>query len=178
MVSEEWFDIVTAMGKVVGSAPRSAVHGNPALLHPVVHVHIVNSRNELYLQKRAADKDLYPNYWDTAVGGHVHRGEDIFQALHREAEEELGICDAEFQPLFRYVMKNEYESELVHAYLLRCDGPFHPNPTEITEGRFWEVEEIEQYLGKDTFTPNFEQEFAMLKQTVFTGLGSSKKANR
>ncbi len=178
MAPEEWFDIVTEAGQVIGSAPRSAVHGNPTLLHPVVHVHIVNSRNQLYLQKRAAHKDLYPNYWDTAVGGHVHRGEDILQALHREAEEELGIRNGEFQPLFRYVMRNEYESELVHAYLLRSDGPFYPNPAEITEGRFWEQKEIEPLLGKNIFTPNFEQEFLKLQHTIFSGLEKSQKANR
>lgn len=163
--TEEWFDIVTPEGRVIGSAPRSVVHGNPLLLHPVVHVHIVNRRNELFLQKRAADKDLYPNYWDTAVGGHVQSGEEVAAALRREAEEELGITRARFEELFRYVMRNDYESELVYAYLLRSEGPFRPNSAEIAEAKFWQWEEIEKNIGKNLFTPNFEQEFAMLKQT-------------
>lgn len=170
--NEEWFDLVTPEGKVIGRAPRRTVHGNPDLLHPVVHVHILNSKGELFLQKRARNKDLYPGYWDTAVGGHVSSGESIEHALHREAEEELGISMAKFQPLFRYVMKNPHESELVHAFLLREEGPFFINRAEISEGRFWQVQEIEKKLGKNVFTPNFEQEFALLKKYV---LGSVKR---
>ena len=41
------------------------------LLHPVVHLHLFNSRGELYLQKRPEWKDIQPGRWDTAVGGHV-----------------------------------------------------------------------------------------------------------
>lgn len=39
------------------------------LLHPVVHLHLFNSRGELYLQKRPEWKDIQPGRWDTAVGG-------------------------------------------------------------------------------------------------------------
>lgn len=165
---EEWFDIVDQQGKVVGKAPRSAVHGNPQLLHPVIHVHIVNSNGDLFLQKRSQNKNLYPNRWDTSIGGHVMSGESIDHALGREAEEELGISMVEFKPLFRYVHKNDYESELVHGFLLRDDGPFYINRHEISEGRFWEIGEIEKKLGRNVFTPNFEDEFRLLKKNLFS----------
>lgn len=164
---EEWFDLVTRQGKIIGKAPRSEVHGNPDLLHPVVHVHIIDSQGWLFLQKRSQQKDLYPGYWDTAIGGHVSSGESIEQALRREAEEELGVSMGNFKPLFRYVMKNEYESELVHGFLLKDDGPFYLNKEEIAEGRFWKIKEIEEKLGKGIFTPNFEQEFDLLRKYVF-----------
>ncbi len=164
---EEWFDLVTPEGKIVGRAPRSVVHGNPDLLHPVVHVHIINSRGQIYLQKRADNKDVQPGKWDTAVGGHISSGESVDHALRREAEEELGISFGDFRPLFRYVMRNDYESELVHGFLLRDDGPFYPNPEEISEARFWDVQEIRQHLGKGIFTSNFEQEFQILERMLF-----------
>jgi len=164
---EEWFDIVTPEGKIVGRAPRSAVHGNPQLLHPVVHVQILNSRGEIFLQKRVDNKEIQPGKWDTAVGGHVSSGETIEHALRREAEEELGISMADFKPLFRYVMRNEIESELVHGFLLVDDGPFYPDPKEISEARFWQIAEIEANLGQGVFTPNFEQEYQLLKRILF-----------
>ncbi|RMG64502.1 MAG: NUDIX domain-containing protein [Calditrichaeota bacterium] len=167
---EEWFPIVDPQGKVTGMAPRSQVHGNPALIHPVVHLHIFNRQGELYLQKRAENKDLYPGKWDTAVGGHVRAGETIEQALRREAEEELGITLQRFRPLFRYIHRNERESELVHGFLLVDDGPFYPDPLEIQEGRFWRIAEIQALLGKGIFTPNFEQEFVLLQQLVLPRL--------
>ena len=166
---DEWFDIVDPEGRIVGQAPRSVVHGNPQLLHPVVHLHILNTRGELLLQKRSTRKDLYGGYWDTAVGGHVHRGEKVETALRREAEEELGITPMGAMPIFRYVHRNEYESELVFAFLLREDGPFYPNWDEIDEVRFWTFDEIEANLGKKVFTPNFEQEFQLLKQVLDMG---------
>jgi isopentenyldiphosphate isomerase/intracellular septation protein A len=178
MQKEEWFDIVTPKGEIIGKAPRSAVHGNPDLLHPVVHVHIVNSKGELFLQKRAATKDLYPGYWDTAIGGHVSSGESINHALNREAEEELGISMVQFQPLFRYVMKNPHESELVHGFLLRDDGPFYINREEISRGRFWKLNEIEKKLGNNVFTPNFEHDFDLLKKYVFNSSPAPEKRKK
>ncbi len=175
---EEWFDLVTPEGKIIGKAPRSAVHGNPDLLHPVVHVHIINGKGELFLQKRADNKDLYPGYWDTAVGGHVSSGESIETALRRESEEELGIGMVQFQALFRYVMHNSHESELVHGFLLKDEGPFHINKEEISEGRFWQIREIEENLGQDIFTPNFEQEFGILKQMIFKKPKRSGKSRK
>jgi isopentenyldiphosphate isomerase len=163
---EEWFDIVNPDGKIVGKAPRTAVHGNPKLLHPVVHLHVFNKNGQLYLQKRAKNKEVQPGKWDTAVGGHILSGEDILAALKREAKEELGIKSDNFQPLYRYVMKNEFESELVHTFKITYNGPFKINKSELEFGRFWRLAEIEQNLDKEIFTPNFEQEFKMLKKIL------------
>ncbi len=161
---EEWFDLVTPEGKVIGKAPRSAVHGNPNLLHPVVHIHVFNHNGQLFLQKRSRNKDVQPGKWDTAVGGHIHTGEDLHSALQREAAEELGITKGTFHTLYRYVMRNNFESELVHTFRLVHNGPFKINREEIQVGRFWKIQEIEANLDKDVFTPNFEQEFALLKK--------------
>lgn len=47
---EELFPVVDAAGRVVGRATRGECHGGSMLLHPVVHLHLFNSRGELYLQ--------------------------------------------------------------------------------------------------------------------------------
>ena len=41
-----------------------------------------------------------------------------------------------------------------------------PDPAEISEGRFWSLSEIESNIGKEVFTPNFEQEFLMIKDFI------------
>ncbi len=159
---DELFDIVDEKGRIIGRATRREVHGNPQLIHPVVHLHIVNDRGQLYLQKRASHKDLYPGLWDTAVGGHVRSGESIALALNRETQEELGIRPQAPQPLFQYLMRNSLESELVHVFKMRHNGPFTPNPEEVETGRFFSVFEIKKLLGQGVLTPNFEQEFQIL----------------
>ncbi len=162
--NEEIFDIVDENGRIKGQAPRTAVHQNPDLIHPVVHLHILNKHGKLYLQKRAADKDQYPGLWDTAVGGHISAGEGVEAALKREAEEELGLKIDQAKPLFRYIMRNERESELVHSFMLNYNGPFYINKEEVEAGRFWTRFEIKKSIGRNIFTQNFEQEFAMLEK--------------
>ena len=44
---EEWLPVVDAQGKVIGRAPRSVCHSGSKLLHPVVHLHIINPNRSL-----------------------------------------------------------------------------------------------------------------------------------
>ena len=76
-MSIEHFPIVNENGEIIGKATRTECHSGSFLLHPVVHLHVFNSRGELYLQKRAENKDIQPGKWDTSVGGHVDYGEEI-----------------------------------------------------------------------------------------------------
>lgn len=161
---EEWFDIVNADGHVLGKAPRSLIHGNPKLIHPVVHIHVFNKNGKLFLQQRSHKKERFAGFWDTAVGGHVSSGESVAAALLREAMEELGVDATKAVPLFKYVMHNEWESELIHTYKLVQNGPFKLCPIEMDDGRFWSAKEIDKNLGKGVFTPNFEEEYRALKK--------------
>ncbi len=161
---EEWFDLVDQDGNVTGKAPRSAVHGNPGLLHPAVHLHVFNRQGQLYLQKRAENKDVQPGKWDTSVGGHILSGERVEDALLREAKEELGLKNFNYRALYRYIMRNDFESELVYTFRTTYNGAVRVNRDEIQFGRFWSLREIDKNLKKNIFTPNFEQEFNLLKE--------------
>ena len=155
----EYFPIVTEKGEVIGKASRQECHSGSFLLHPVVHLHVFNSKGELFLQKRAENKDIQPGKWDTSVGGHVDYGEEISDALLREVREELGITGFKSEFIKSYVFKSKRETELVNSFYTVYDGEITPDPGEISEGRFWDIEEIKSAVGKDIFTPNFEQEF-------------------
>lgn len=155
--ASERFPVVDETGRVVGSATRGECHGGSMLLHPVVHLHLFNSRGELYLQRRPLWKDIQPGRWDTAVGGHVAYGETIAEALRREVREELGITDFEPEAVAVYPFRSERERELVHVFRTRYDGPVRPSG-ELDGGRFWSAAEIRAGLGGELFTPNFEGE--------------------
>ena len=156
--NEELFPIVDEYGNIVGSASRGECHSGSKLLHPVVHLHVFNSRGELYLQKRPVWKDIQPGKWDTSVGGHVDLGENVEMALKREVAEELGILDFVPQRVMSYVFESARERELVYVHKTIYDGEIHPDKEELNGGRFWNIEEIKKNIGKDVFTPNFEQE--------------------
>ena len=135
-------------------------------MHPVVHLHIINRDGCLYIQKRSMKKDLLPGLWDTAVGGHVDYGESLEEALYREASEELGFRD--FNPIFlkSYVWESASEKELVNVFAAVGGFALNPDNDEVTEGRYRNMSEIESDLGKGLFTPNFEQEFRSVKNTL------------
>ena len=50
------------------------------------------------LARRSAGRRNYPNLW-SFPGGHVERGENFVQALHRELQEEIGVVPLTFEAL-------------------------------------------------------------------------------
>ncbi len=159
--SLEIFPVVDESGAVVGRATRGECHGGAMLLHPVVHLHLFNSRGELFLQRRPEWKDIQPGRWDTAVGGHVDWGESIDEALRREVREELGITEFNPELVRQYIFTSARERELVHTFRACYDGEVHPG-AETDGGRFWSVAEIREAMGRGIFTPNFESEAEFL----------------
>ena len=89
---EEIFDIYTREGIHLGIKEKSICHSkNPGFYHKPVWIWIVNSKNEVLVQKRASVKKSFPNYWDMPSAGHVAAGESSIEGAIRETEEELGL---------------------------------------------------------------------------------------
>ena len=160
--ASEMLPLVDNEGYVYGQAPRNWCHGGSFVMHPVVHLHIINRSSCIYLQKRSASKQLFPSRWDTAVGGHVTFGEYIKEALYREAAEELSLVDFNPYWITTYEFTSGTEKELVSVFAAVGDFQLSPSNDEVEQGRYWSIGEIEENLGKDVFTPNFESEFAMI----------------
>jgi len=166
-MSIEWFDIVDENGNVTGKATRPQCHNGSKLLHPVVHVHVFNSKGKLLLQKRKLTKDIQPGKWDTSVGGHIQSGEALEDAIQREVLEEIGITVdlTRLRPIGRYVFESEIEREYVYSYAYTHDGPFRIQEEEIDEVRFLSKAEIDAMINAGETTPNFNQESVLLRNT-------------
>jgi isopentenyldiphosphate isomerase len=158
--ADEIFPIVDEEGREISKASRTVCHdGTSKLLHPVVHMHLFNNEGEIFLQKRAASKDILPGKWDTSVGGHIRPGEPVEDALKREVKEEIGLKNFIFQPVKIYIWESEREREYVYSFRGSSENTPEINPEEVEAGRFWSIREIHENLGKNIFTPNFEYEF-------------------
>src|SRR5690606_11581646 len=119
------------------------------LLHPVVHMHVVNRNKAILLQKRPETKLIQPGKWDTAVGGHISAGETLEQALRKEAFEEIGLKEFSAKLLQVYKWESEVEAELVYLFVTHDFKNYHVHSDEVVEARFWIRNQIEKQLGKN-----------------------------
>lgn len=88
---KEKFDILNEYGEFTDIIKtRKEVH-EKGLWHRAVVLFIINDKNEVLLQKRSATKKMWPNLWDITAGGHVLSGEFGYQAILREAKEEINL---------------------------------------------------------------------------------------
>jgi len=165
---EELLPIVDISGNVLGKEKRGICHNGSKILHPVVHLHVINNQGELYLQKRPSWKTIQPSKWDTAVGGHVSYGEDLLTSLKREVKEEIGISDFEPNFVTKYLFESDVEKELVNVFKTTYPGLIFPSE-ELSGGAFFSKQEILSYMNKSFFTPNFENEWNKLE--IYKWLG-------
>ena len=164
MRMSELLDIVDRLGRVIGQAPRLVCHGDPSLIHQAVHVQVFDREGRLFLQKRSAAKDIQPGKWDSSVGGHLQLGEAPLQGAHRELAEELGVRALRLEKAYEYFWESPVETELVRTFVTLHEGPFQLQASEIDEGRFWTLDEIEAALPTGIATPQFAFEFPRLRE--------------
>ena len=88
---EEYFDVLNEIGHYTNLKETREKCHIEGLWHKAVSIFVVNSNNEVLLQKRSSNKKMWPGMWDVTAGGHVLAGEFGFQAVRRELKEELGI---------------------------------------------------------------------------------------
>ena len=162
----EVLPLVEPNGLVYGQAARFWCHGGSHALHPVVHLHIIDRFGNIYLQKRSQQKHRFPGQWDIAVGGHITYGEQVQEALFREASEELGLEAFNPQFLDHYVFQSKRDSELVVVFAVVGHPDLAPDNAEVTEGRWWSIPELEASFGKGIITPIFEQEFQRIRASL------------
>ena len=87
----ELVDVLNEKGMYIGKTETRVNCGKEGLWHKAVCVFIINSKDQVLLQKRSANKKTWPNMWDVTAGGNVLVGEFGFQAIIRECKEELGV---------------------------------------------------------------------------------------
>ncbi len=95
---DEKVDVLDAYGEKTGESVWKSEAHRMGLWHRCFHCWIVSPNTTaggpyLFTQRRATEKDTWPNKLDVTVGGHLGAGEATLDGL-REVKEELGLTVA------------------------------------------------------------------------------------
>ena len=115
----EFLPIVNERGNIVGRAMYVELHQGNKMLHPAVHLHVINGKGET--------TRLY--WW------HVAFGETPEKTLRRKMKETLGLAEAVPMLKRQYLRDSKTEKELVYVFTVVSDEdlPVHPDGAAYTE---------------------------------------------
>jgi len=162
---EELCILVDSKDNVIGSASKVDCHRGKGLLHRAFSVLILDDKNRLLIQKRAAGKITFPNVWANTCCSHPlditsENGdpiEGVTNAAIRKLEQELGIPTEESSSWeYNYLGKFEYscrwdsewiEHEIDHVLLVNANTNPIPNLNEISEVMWLDQSELEEMMS-------------------------------
>ena len=112
----EFLPIVNERGNIVGRAMYLELHKGNKMLHPVVHLHVMNGKGETTRQ-----------YW-----WHVAFGDTPEKTLKRKMAETLGLSGANPKLKRQYIRETKTEKELVYVFTVVSeeDLPITPEGKE------------------------------------------------
>lgn len=162
--------LVDPLDREIGELSKAACHDGDGVLHRAFSLFVFNRAGELLLQKRSAQKRLWPLYWSNSCCSHPRSGETVDEAAHRRLEQELGLR-ANLYFLYKFQYRAHFgelgsENELCWVYIGVSDDPVRVNDQEIADWRFVAPDELDRELARspEAFTPWSRMEWARLRQ--------------
>jgi isopentenyldiphosphate isomerase len=154
--ARELVDVVDEHDRVVDVVPRARMRAE-RLMHRCVFIAVVHPDGRLLVHQRSPHKDIWPGWWDLAVGGVVGAGETYDEAAQRELAEEVGIEGVEPAVLDGGATQRYVDADV--ALLGRCYRVVHPGPFtfadgEVVQARFVDRDELDHLLAHQPFLPD------------------------
>lgn len=112
----EFLPVVNERGIIVGRALQMELHKGNKILHPAVHLHVINNKGETVRR-----------YW-----WHVAFGDAPDKTLKRKITETLGISGVKPKLKRQYIRETKTEKELVYVYILYSEENLLKTP-EVKE---------------------------------------------
>jgi isopentenyl-diphosphate Delta-isomerase len=163
MTASEPFEIYDDAGRCIGIAARRHVH-RQGLWHRAAHVWLFTGDGRLWIQRRAAHKDVCPGCWDFSVGEHLRPGERFDEAAQRGLDEELGVAGIALAPLggtrraqHEDALRGIRDWEETQAFRGVWDGSVEPDPAEVDAVLAIGLAELRAWVAREpaAFTPWF-----------------------
>jgi len=145
-------DVVDAHDRVLRTVTRAEMRAG-RLRHRAVFIAVQGSDGRLLVHRRSDHKDVWPGWWDIAVGGVVASGEGWDDAAQRELGEELGVTAA-LESSGGGAYDDDDVSLIGRSYRCVHDGPFHFTDGEITEVRWVDAVGLAELRRDAPFVPD------------------------
>ena len=124
------------------------------LRHRAVFVAVLSPDGDLLVHQRSYSKDLWPGWWDIAVGGVVAPGESFEAAAMRELAEEVGVTGVAIEPLGTGAYRDHEVNLVAACFVCRASGPFVFADGEVIDAHWVKPAEILSWLGSRKFLPD------------------------
>jgi isopentenyl-diphosphate delta-isomerase len=106
-------------------------------LHRAFSILIINSKNQMLLQKRAKNKYHCPDLWSNTACSHPFPGEETEKAARRRLKEEMGFS-CRLKKIGKFYYKKKFsngltENEIDSVFIGKCNKKPNPNKNEVSE---------------------------------------------
>ncbi|HTO36500.1 MAG TPA: isopentenyl-diphosphate Delta-isomerase [Flavobacterium sp.] len=175
-MEEEKVILVNENDEPIGLMPKMEAH-EKAVLHRAFSVFVLNDKNELMLQQRAADKYHSPLLWANTCCSHQRKNETNIEAGNRRLQEEMGFT-TELKELFSFIYKAPFdngltEHELDHVMIGYYNGEPTINPDEVEAWKWMDIDEVRKDIQKNP--ENYTAWFKIIFDKFYHFLEEHKK---
>lgn len=167
---EELLILVDARDNIIGYENREKCHEGEGLLHRAFSIFIFNDDGQLLVQKRSAEKPLWPLHWSNSACSHPCKGESYDEATVRRLNEELGF-ETSLQLLFKFQYQARFknigsENEMCSVYIGKANGIVQADPKEIAEWKYIDRETLNKDMmtRPQIYTPWFKMEWDRIQR--------------
>lgn len=152
--SDERVDVVDEADRVIGQVTRGEMRARK-LRHRAAYVFVFNERDQLFVHKRTATKDIYPSHYDLAAGGVLAAGEGYDEGARRELAEELGVTGVEPRRLFAFRFSDPNGTN-VNGMVYSCayGGALRLQESEIEHGSWMDLDRVVELAQREPTCPD------------------------
>ena len=141
--------LVDQADRPVGRMEKQEAH-RKGLLHRAFSVFLLDG-SKLLIQRRALDKYPCGGLWSNTCCSPPAPGGPVLSGAERRLDDELGLKNARLRELDTFLYRAAFpnglaEHELDHVLLGEYSGPVQPDPMEIAQVRWIDLEELQRDL--------------------------------